>query len=384
LEKLLCQFGAVARAQNKQISLVAFNTYLAALCDVVTEKDASMQQQRGDTSGVEGVTSSSLTTPYTTTDYKTEALEQAWQWIQDPAKTAREMVILPDTVSYATVIQAAATVGNQTLVDAIWKEFKARNIKPNIVAYNARLRTVTAGSGDSSRHRQQHHLRDDVRAEHKKRDREILAVWDNEIATDPYVSPDKYSIDLLLLPLIRAGRVGDVEALLDIFVKRNSETVVSNAFTAFLLTVVGGGELSTARALFETYILPTLSPVMVGDAGGMIRMVRPTTRHFNVLLEGYRRVMEHTDNDVAKYAAAEEGWGLYRLMMQSLGARPDAYTITSMMGLCRTSTELSNLLFEAISDVDIDCSSVVLRAACKSIYCVVVVVVGHGQGKSHG
>ena len=49
LEKLLCQFGAVARAQNKQVSLVAFNTYLAALCDVVTEKDASMQRQRGDT-----------------------------------------------------------------------------------------------------------------------------------------------------------------------------------------------------------------------------------------------------------------------------------------------------------------------------------------------
>lgn len=365
LEALLCQFGTVARAQEKQISLVAFNTYLAALCDVATGKDTGIihqqQQQRGDFLDMEG-----LDTPLQddVSNYKTEVLERAWTWIRDPSETERYMAVTPDTVSYATVIQAAAMVGNLTLVDAIWKEFKARNIQPNIVAYNARLRSVSVAVDKNNRFRR------DVRQENKKRDQEILAVWDTEIACDPRVTPDKYSIDLLLLPLIRAGRVGDVEALLDMFVKRNSETVVSNAFTAFLLTVVGGSELATARALFETYILPTLSPVMVGDAGGMMRIVRPTTRHFNVLLEGYRKrvhsgYLMQAATDVAKHAAAEEAWALYELMIQSLGARPDAYTITTMMGLCRTSTELSNLLFEAISDHDVDCSSVVLRAACK-------------------
>lgn len=364
LERLLCQFGVVARTQNQQISLVAFNTYLAALCDVATGKDSAAQQQqkRGESGMVEGLEAFAQSRA----NYKAETLRQAWQWIQDPARTARDMAVLPDTVSYATVIQAAAIVGNLTLVDSIWKELKARNIQPNIVAYNARLRTVSVTSDGRER------FQWDALGDIKKRDQEILAVWDNEIATDPYVSPDKYTIDLLLLPLIRAGRVGDVESLLDSFVKRNSETIVANAFTAFLLTVVGGGELATARALFETYILPTLSPVMVGDAGGMIRMVRPTTRHFNVLLEGYRKRMQngHFDQsatDVANHAAADEGWGLYRLMIQSLGVRPDAYTITSMMGLCRTSVELSHLLFKAISDFGIDCSSVVLRAACKSI-----------------
>lgn len=349
LQEMLLQFGSVASPQQQQISTVAFNTYLAALCDVVTGKDLAITTQQ-----LHGTDITSLSS---TNSRQTEALEEAWKWLRDPADTRRRMAVSPDPISYATVIQAAASVGNRTLVDLIWGEMRTQNIQPNICAYNARLRTVSTSSSRNT-------LGQGSRLMGEKRDREMLQVWDNEIARDEHVKPDKYSIDLILLPLIRAGRVGDVECLLDTFVKRNSSKVVSNAFTAFLLTIVGGGELSTARALFETYILPTLAPVVESDAGGMIRMVRPATRHFNVLLEGYRK-QAHNGNEANRNAASEEGWSMYRLMINSQGIRADPYTITSMMGLCRTPTELSDLLHYAVSDLDIEISSVVLHAASK-------------------
>lgn len=260
---------------------------------------------------------------------------------------------------------------------------RQRALRPNIVAYNARLKSLqlhndndngdydnepeSRGSQKQSRRASQKQMRDDA----------VLRVWDNEIARDPHVVPDKYTIDSLLLPLLRAGRVGDLEALLDQFVQRNSDTVVANAFSAFLLTATRGGELASARALFETYILPTLSPVVTGSAGQTMRLVRPTTRHFTTLLEGYRRrraermirgqrlqMMEDDDDTYHCDSDAEEGWTLYRLMSHGR-VQPDAYTITSMMGLCRNSTELSELLVEATSELGISISSVVLRAACE-------------------
>ena len=121
------------------------------------------------------------------------------------------------------------------------------------------------------------------------------------------------------------------------------------------------------------YILPTLSPVVFGDAGGMIRMVRPTTRHFNVLIEGYRKYYQNhrfitrhnNETTMDMLDATLQAWSLYDIMTRSFNARPDSYTTTSMMGLCQTSTTLSNLVFQSITQFDIECSSVVLRAACK-------------------
>jgi hypothetical protein len=389
LEQLLCQMGAVVANQTTcadrrpKVSVVSFNTYLAALCDVALRKDpAAAQQQQGlDLVSIDR----SLGGNSNSTAYKTmlpvEALDRAWSWIRDPAHTVRILSIAPDAVSYTTVLQAAAAFGNQTLVQDIWRELDANNIPNNIIAYNARLRCSAAISGASNgggvgskRERNQSLVPlETARMPHKKGDQEVLDIWDHEISANPLVRPDKYTIDLVLLPLIRAGRVGDVEALLDGFVKRNSEKVVSNAFAAFLITLVNGGELATARALFETYILPTLSPVMMGRAGGVMRMVRPIEQHFTVLLEGYRKQVQQgqyirgtSESETVNQTTAsiEEAWALYRMMFDSLGVRPNEYTITSMMGLCRTSTELSILLVEAATVLDIEFSSVVLRAAC--------------------
>ena len=372
LNQLLLQLGSIARPQNRSISLIAFNSYLAALCDIVTGKDDAVQQQRypADKTSLAGYDVADL-------DYKLMALDRAWFCLSDLDRTKQTMAIVPDSVSYATVMQAAASIGNQTIVDAVWEKIRSGNVHPNIVAYNARLRSTTVMNNIGSTIGNALSKSGTRLGRQKKRDQEILNVWDKEISSNPYVISDKYTIDLLLLPLIRAGRVGDVESLLDNFIKRNSESSVSNAFTAFLLTLVAGGELSTARALFEMYILPTLSPVVFSDAGGMIRMVRPTTRHFNVLIEGYRKcyqsdrfVSNSSNNETVTIMldATVQAWSLYDVMTRSLNVRPDSYTTTSMMGLCRTSTELSNLLFQSVIKFDIECSSVVLRAACTYPY----------------
>jgi pentatricopeptide repeat protein len=327
--------GALALELNREISTVSFNTYLAALCELVINDQRGKAQKQ---------------VTVRTANSCADSLDRAWQWLRDPEETYSTLAVKLDAVSYATVIQAAAAGGNRTLVDLIWQEMMEREIQPNIVAYNARLRSLAGRTGAA----------DDA----------VLKVWDEEIKPNPELQPDKYSIDLLLLPLIRAGRVGDVENLLDNFAQRKSDREVSMSFTAFLQTIVRGGELSTARALFETYILSTLSPVIVGHAGAM-RMVRPVVRHFNILLEGYRRQFamdawkQTSSLSEERELAHEEGWALYRLLLQSRGVCPDSYTITSMMGLCRNSTELSNLICEASTDLDIELSSVVLRAACK-------------------
>jgi len=364
LERVLCQLGAVALEQDRRVSSIAFNTYLAALCDIVMDRDATVAQRS------DAPQSSSTVRSFHT---KVQALEQAWTWLRHIETTQSQMAVTPDTVAYATVMQAAGSVGNFTLVDAIWDTMKERGVQPNIVAYNARLRTMSDLEKEHRARRQkqqqQHQENNTNNIIIAAKDATILRVWDEEISKDPHVQPDKYTIDNLLLPLIRAGRIGDVEALLDTFVQRNSDRTVSNAFAAFLLNIVGGGELASARALFETYILPTLSPFLTGDA--VVRMVRPTTRHFNTLLEGYRRRVQNGRFDKATVKEVlmsdlTEAWKLYRIMFASHGVRPDGYTLTTMMGLCRNSTELSELLVEATSELNIQLSSVVLRAACKS------------------
>jgi len=392
LERILCQLGTVAQQEQQQqqrVSTIAFNTFLAALCNIVMDRDAAMAQR------VAPATTDTAAAAATTSNHHhryslsgEDALEKAWTWLRDAGTTTTTTttqsdssrgspmsgVVVPDAVSYATVLQAAGSAGNLTMVDEIWQTMKNRQVRPNIVAYNSRLRETTSNRREATTmdSRRRPAYKNDTRL--VRGDAKILKVWDEEISRDPCVKPDKFTIDNLLLPLLRAGRVGDVEALLDTFVQRNSDSVVSNAFAAFLLKVVGGGELASARALFEMYILPTLSPVVMGDAGAMIRMVRPTTRHFNTLLEGYRKRVQNGRLDKMKLieeqeSDAEEAWALYRLMRTSLGVRPDEYTITSMMGLSRNSTELSELLLEATSGLKIQLSAVVLRAACKFCIC---------------
>jgi hypothetical protein len=116
------------------------------------------------------------------------------------------------------------------------------------------------------------------------------------------------------VPLIRAQRIGDVEALLGNFVESRSvdARTVSNAFAAFLNTMVKAGELSTTRAIFNTYMLPSLSSL---DQNASIR---PTARH-NLLIDGYRRLAESNRDTIGE----KEPQGETMIGLQTLDCEAD-------------------------------------------------------------
>lgn len=296
------------------VSLSAFNIYLAFLADIVTEKD---------------------TTPKRTHQSRAEILAEAAAWLSRPNMKT-------DAISYATVLQAAATVGNTTMVDQLWKEMKDAGLRPNTVAYNARLRA-------------------------SRNSRAVYTVWE-EMSKDKDIQPDRYTIDLLLLPLLRANRRKELKSLLRKFVASHSEKTAADAFGAFLLTLSRAGETTLARQLFDGFLLPSLAPVVSANAGAM-SLIRPTTRHFNIVLEGYRtRVEDETPkaylNVTTDHSSiVAEAWELYQTMVSLPGVCPDSYTMTTMMGLCRDSTELCRLVQQATDELELELSSVMVRAA---------------------
>lgn len=321
-----------------KLSTASFNMLLSALCEENTahsQADSKSSEPRRKRKII-----------------REEGLEQAWQWIAT-GQAKNELMIVPDSFSFATVLQAAAVCRNRTLADSVWNFMLQENVAPSIVAYNARLQILLQTS--------------------RSPDEEVLGLWENEILPDGGVTPDRYTIDWMLLPLIRSRSPREVMNLMDSFIAQNSQDVVSNAFAAFFVTLVNAGELTTAKSLFETYIAPTFSPVLHGNVGSL-RMVKPQPRHFNILLDGYRQKLEHVgmhnSTTFLEHSSGKllylDAWELYRRMMKCSMIRPDPVTVTSMMSICRTSEELSNLIKQSITELDIKLRGAVFRAALTS------------------
>ena len=368
VERLLVQLASIAHQTGEMIDVYAFNMYLATLTQNVEHPNDVY-------------------------------LGQAWTSLSLNVPQER-FAVQPDIVSYNTVLHAAAKTGNQTIVDDLWTTIRHHpNLEPDIWTYNSRLRT----SNLPERLR----VLDELRA--LQRDH-----W-NGIKR---LVPDRFTIDLVLVPLVRAGRIGDVEELLDNFVATHSDRIVTEAFSAFLITLVKRGELSSARALFQTYVLPSLLTKPSQSAllstktstrpNTSSRTIQPAIRHFNVLIDGYRCLAENEkaeeeDDDVVvgkndeaaetkqitkedenessgitknhggrpsqapieatsnNLTARQEARRLYQLLQES-GYSPDVYTLTSMMGICETSEELWNLLLTS----HVELTPAAVRAAITS------------------
>ncbi|KAL7560351.1 hypothetical protein ACA910_002763 [Epithemia clementina (nom. ined.)] len=403
LEMLLLQMGHIVVSEYKmEISLSAFNLYLASLSDRAIQNRMGHYRGSGTEEGaVSGESSSSSAS-------SADLLHQGWEWIAT-GRAQRELGVVPDDVSFATLLEAAAKVGNRTLSDQLWELLSSSNSnyytnttavpRKNINAYNARLKTLVLTSDERSGKQQ-----DD--------DRMALAVW-NELLLDPHVQPDRYSIDLMLLPWVRQERQrhGEkvywenttIQSVLNDFCSSNQPDVISSTFEAFLLRLCRDGTtaaLMTARAIFHAYIYDK-PPLSVAAAPTIIKgaprrsfrnttsttttntttcsssgRVPPTTRHFNILLEGYRNAIRDHANSGNKKSNSngnnggelvlsstwldsmgkmervrlrDEGWTLFRIMQQQLSSQvglvaPDAVTISTMMGLCSSSLELCRLL----------------------------------------
>jgi pentatricopeptide repeat protein len=124
-----------------------------------------------------------------------------------------------------------------------------------------------------------------------------------------------------------------------------------------------GGEVDIARSIFDSYILPLPSSRQTESIGNQnslfTEQVKPITRHFNVLIEGYRGLHEKQAKIKSASKSSENHWTplqhaniLFDNMVSS-GVKPDAYTLTSMLGLQKKSSTITNLWQRAVSELDI-------------------------------
>ena len=257
--------------------------------------------------------------------------------------------VAPDVVTYNTLLHAAAVEGNQTCVRLLWKDLLSQlqnsngnsneDLQPNMVTYNARLRSVAEDAT------------------------EVLRIWDEEIRGSARqeankdattLRADRYTIDFLLLPMLNSGRDQEFYDLLDSFLQRSSAKVGSHVLSALLITLVSHDSLDMAQTLWTTY---------VRERG----LVEARTRHYNILLEGYKGTLGTTDRRAMQHDALEQAWGLYRSLEAAPYLRPDAYTLSTMSFLCRNATELSMLLYSLLDTHMVRSNEAALRTARK--YC---------------
>lgn len=318
-------------AENPHVvSLSAFNTFLASLSDRACSK----------------VEKSS-------TDYY---LCELLDWITtDRAKN--EIGIDPDIVSYTIVLQAAAKTGNRTLSDLVWNGLipADQQQQKSLHAYNARLKILVlpnnnnGGSTDRGR--------DDALA---------LQLWD-EMISNPNLAPDRYTIDLMLLPWERLPQEQNsstniIETVLNNFCETEHPKIVSQAFGSFLVRLCRQGSLATARAVFQKFIASQFA--IPSDSA---HSVIPQTLHFNIMLDGYVQAIPSENyvednlviNEMGSSSpqqqktippdvARKEAWSLFRIMQNSPVVPPDSFTYSTMMGICISSPELCHLLHVAI------------------------------------
>lgn len=298
LEELMYDLAEISRKKEEFVDVFAWNIFLASICSSV--------EHPGD-----------------------KILTRVWKWM-DPFVAKEQFCVKPDLFSYNTLLHAAARVGNQTLVESVWKDMAQQTeFQPDIRAYNSRMMVKSLS--------------------------ERLQILD-EIERNPNVSPDKYTIDLVIYALVQEGRLEDVENLLNDFVSSNSAKVIGDAFSAFFITLVQSDNVASARAIFDTYMCEE----------SKYFCVTPNTRHFNILIDGYRRLAEATSTRIKldgeltnnmqkepscdKTVALAEGRKLYRIMRKR-GVRQDPYTLSSMMGLCTSTSELINVIKESESEI---------------------------------
>lgn len=112
--------------------------------------------------------------------------------------------------------------------------------------------------------------------------------------------------------------------------------------------------MDIARSIFDTYILPIRNSKEDKKDNKYTMFeaqVRPMTRHFNVLIDGYKSLNEKEEKLASTsdkhITPLEHCNALYETMISS-NIKPDVYTISSLLGLRRKSSSVTILWKEAI------------------------------------
>lgn len=340
-------------------------------------------------------------------------------------------IVASNIVSYNTVLNIAARVGNATLVNTMWQDLTAKreqqedgqfSLQPNSRTYNSRLMVTTD-------------------------DKQRLEILDKEIIPgafrlqrqnvtasdiDTFSVIDSFTIDMMVMPLLKANRKKQLFQLIDHWMtlvnrqhnvqargldqkqhkigKNRAQRAFKNALAAFFITLVQrNGDVQMAREIWDRYMVLDIdnkrqsvkNSENITHTDAFLRatnIVSPERRHYNIVLDGYARLVDQvrdrqarnqdrtTDNDRSssnvkptrttkiweaaatlkddrdatsnseyfeevQEKAIRDGQELFAIMMAQQRLQnsrnrvgPDAYTKSTMIRLCRTGSEVQNLL----------------------------------------
>ncbi len=378
MEEILTDLATVSRRVSLQtgekngIAIVAFNTYLAAICDAVVQglpfspSAASIRDDEDYEEDMKGFNFTSLES-YSKTSAPEKYLSKAANLLRgDIARTRFAVGDDPDEYSYNQVLNAAAKCSKlndddrftKSIILSCLKGMKDRGIQPNMFTYNARLQATLASDNQ---------------------DAAVQLI--DQIISDQN-APDRYTINFMLIPFINADRRDDIWSTLTTFYEANIESnseLVSSAFEAFLVTIVQSGEIEFARDLFQHFFLklpkhhkrvqvsrlvhvinvgqPQLKMNGISDESSATKgstlqssHLPPKTKHFNILLGGYSKAYQSTVskarrsvNQATKYDRpceplngtipdVQKAFDLLEIMID-VGVPLDGFTVTSLMTL---------------------------------------------------
>jgi hypothetical protein len=333
------------KSDRKRVLSFVWNMYLSSLCDQALE----------------------------TRNPADENLGKAVSMIRNPKTMQRFSKILPnfhpDIVSFNTVMDAAAKVGNHTIAEDLWnllQTFKDA-LRPTSRTFNARLSA----------------LRDPTKK---------LELFDKEILPSIHRSCaevlDGFTIDLLVKPLLQAGRKDDLYRIIEVWISSTAHLglyqqrkLLQDHFCAFLSTVSAQNDhKNVAMELFDRYMMINVTEVT--ESPYALNLVLPQRRHFNVMIDIYAKIAyraleqiqkhfelvnESTFNhgteavrnseylaslEASREKAIQCAQSLYATM-KTLHEKepmrqifPDDYTRAIMVRCCRSSNEIAELIHQ--------------------------------------
>ena len=312
MRELMQKLSKACDVTKETLDIVALNTYISALCDVI---------------------------PSSTSNHDYELVQEVMTLLKHESSSAMPR---PDVMTFNIALNLAANLGNETLVNDTIHLMKHQGILPDIVTYNAMLKAAPTS--------------------------EFKAKVVDEILEKKELTPDRFTIELALIPLLDQGRIADLLQLLQTFrSSHEKEYVLQNAFSTYLLTLVKAGEVDSARAIFDTCLLsPSLEQadttieimerVRKEGAELSFRPLKPITRHFNALFEGYKMLNDpytkisesksHTSPLVHCLTLFEH--------MKCQNVLQDSYSTTLLMSLQKNPKDITNLFNSLMEYTDVN------------------------------
>lgn len=337
------------------IDVVAFNLYLAALCEEV------LQEGRP-----------------TATLPLLQRLQHAIELLK-PGVSLEKYHVCPDVYSYNTVLNAISQVqvwNNKTIIiNNIQKWMAANNnitaseglgstrdsnkafFSGDVVTINALIR----GHIEASDYTSALELIDEHILLKKSCGGGEVSLPSSVLGNSQKITADRYTIDLAIQPLLQQNRTADVLWLIRNFAKLSEAQYtmdyhpLADTFAAFLTRIAIGARnpALAEQLLHEMYHQRDTN-----------NMPPPSTRHYNVIIEGYRRLLSRHHSAEGRDGSKATS-RLWRTMIDR-AVLPDKYTLTSIIAQYTIASEIKQTWAESMQSLgmnptEIICTSLITQ-----------------------